>query len=184
MSSGGRLTLKLIPGFDFIAACILLEICAAGSLTLDIHPKYRDAMTETNNAAKPVNQYHLDGRFIQRHDNRQVAAIATSGSNDGIKACCNQDNQSSGGFIWRWSSEDPPVQVNPATNMGSSNIVWNQISGNSAVTGQTVDTFSANVGINGTLSGTTVTSGVSAGNWSNFGSPNPLNTVLFSVSDH
>ena len=52
---------------------------------------------------KKVNQYSLDGEFLQSYNSLQEAAVAVGGNFSAISNCCNGKSKSSNGFIWKFS---------------------------------------------------------------------------------
>lgn len=52
---------------------------------------------------KKVNQYSLDGEFLQSYNSLQEAAAAVGGNFSAISNCCNGKTKSSKGFIWKFS---------------------------------------------------------------------------------
>lgn len=54
----------------------------------------------------PVTQYTLGGELIKEFDSMTLASESTGISVQGISNCCNNINKTSGGFIWRYSSEE------------------------------------------------------------------------------
>lgn len=61
------------------------------------------------NIAKPyrkkVNQYSLDGKFIQSFDTIEEAIKQTNGSRTGIYRCCHGKGKTSGGYLWKFQKE-------------------------------------------------------------------------------
>ena len=53
------------------------------------------------NDFKKVNQYDLDGIFIQEHNSIQEATISINGTNGNISNCCNGKSKTYKGFIWK-----------------------------------------------------------------------------------
>lgn len=61
---------------------------------------------KSKKGAKPVNQYTLDGVFVQTYPSALAAARAIGlGSSSHIGDCCNKKNgvKSSGGYYWEWA---------------------------------------------------------------------------------
>lgn len=53
--------------------------------------------------AKPVNQYTKDGTFIKRFPSCKIAAEETGTSRSGVTACAKGDQETSGGYVWRYA---------------------------------------------------------------------------------
>lgn len=59
-----------------------------------------------------VNQYDLNGNYIQSYDNMKIASKETNISYPGICNCCSGNLKTSGGYIWKYNGEDD-INKNP-----------------------------------------------------------------------
>ena len=61
----------------------------------------------TTNAKYTIYQYDLNNNFIQEHLTIRVAARAVGNENlrNGIRACCENKQQTSGGFKWQYGKK-------------------------------------------------------------------------------
>lgn len=51
-----------------------------------------------------VNQYTVDGQFVQRHESATKAAASVNGDNSGICKCANGKYKTAYGFVWKWDN--------------------------------------------------------------------------------
>lgn len=67
--------------------------------------KYEQQLKDTGHK-KPVVQYDLSGKIIATYDSISDAARATDINRKGINDCCNKKIKTSGGYIWKFLSEE------------------------------------------------------------------------------
>ena len=67
--------------------------------------KYEQPMKNTGNK-KSVVQYDLSGNIIAMYDSISDAARATDINRKCINDCCNKKIKTSGGYIWKFLSEE------------------------------------------------------------------------------
>lgn len=67
--------------------------------------KYEQQMKNTGNK-KSVVQYDLSGNIIAMYDSISDAARATDINRKCINDCCNKKIKTSGGYIWKFLSEE------------------------------------------------------------------------------
>lgn len=62
---------------------------------------------------KPVKQYDLEGNFLKEWEYIKQAATALNIDASNIGACCNKKPNAyhAGGFIWRFSSDNSPIEL-------------------------------------------------------------------------
>lgn len=66
------------------------------------------------NNYKEVIQYDLDGKFIREWEYGKIACIELGFKNyDGISACCIGKQNTGGGFIWRFKTNNYLLEVEP-----------------------------------------------------------------------
>lgn len=56
---------------------------------------------ENHNHSKPVEQYDLEGNFIKKWVNMREAEIALNIARGKVSACCNGNQKTAGGYIWK-----------------------------------------------------------------------------------
>lgn len=56
---------------------------------------------------KPVIQFSLDGKFIQRFESAIAAARSVGVWNTQITQVCNGKLKQCKGYIWRWANKEP-----------------------------------------------------------------------------
>lgn len=67
--------------------------------------------TGTSYTSKPVCQYGLEGKLINRFPSISKASIATGLSGSFISACCKNKYNLGGGFIWTYDGDTPNFNV-------------------------------------------------------------------------
>lgn len=61
--------------------------------------------------SRPVNQYDLNGNFIQRFESIMDASRATGAPSGKICMVCNKERNTAAGFQWRYPNDEPPVKA-------------------------------------------------------------------------
>ena len=73
--------------------------------SLSLRTRQKISKASKNNHNKSVWQYDLEGKFIRQYKSIKIASEETGIKKDGIIACCKNNYKTSGGFIWRYSTD-------------------------------------------------------------------------------
>lgn len=81
--------------------------------------RYKDSFIEIdlnklNYQKRKVKRYDLNGNFIKEYDS--ISETMLEGFNEGnVQSCCVGNQKSHGGYVWRYSEDNPPVKYKNKT---------------------------------------------------------------------
>jgi hypothetical protein len=70
----------------------------------------RATSSEVHANSLRVHQYTIAGQYIKPYHSSESAARETGGSSEAIRFCCAGKGYSSGGYVWKYTSDEPPEE--------------------------------------------------------------------------